>query len=272
MTQVPPTSDPRPELRSTSLGEIGVSDEGSADAPALICMHGIPGSTRDFRYLAPLLSSSFRVLRLDMPGFGSTPPSSISTIDDWAAVPGAVAEALEIDRYFLMGHSFGGGAAILAAARDSEATLGLVLLASMGGRLHQGFGLPPRAYRFLAVGLGIPLLRNFLSSWGIRAYEKRQLPKPRDRRELSLQMRIIGSVNFREQGRLAAGLPMPVCSFHALDDRLVESEIARELVATIHDGRVTVFEDGGHHLQKTRAREIANALEKAFEPKHISTR
>jgi pimeloyl-ACP methyl ester carboxylesterase len=51
-------------------GVTAFKDEGSG--PVLICIHGIPGSSRDFRWLTPVLVPHLRVLRIDLPGFGKT--------------------------------------------------------------------------------------------------------------------------------------------------------------------------------------------------------
>ena len=52
---------------------------------------------------------------------------------------------------------------------------------------------------------------------------------------------------------------------YANDDHLIEKEIFRELADELRkggegSGEILEFEDGGHNVQKTRAREIAKGL------------
>jgi len=69
------TSDPEPRRAELPHGVVTYTDEGPAEAPVLIAVHGIPGSGRDFRYLAPQLLPARRVVRVDLPGFGGSAPA-----------------------------------------------------------------------------------------------------------------------------------------------------------------------------------------------------
>jgi pimeloyl-ACP methyl ester carboxylesterase len=254
------TSDPQPELVPTNMGEVAVTREGPLTAPPLLCAHGIPGSSRDFRYLAPLLATDHHVVRLEMPGFGQSPPSRTQTLAGWAQVLSAVAEALGLDRYGLLGHSFGGGATILAAAGRPQRISSLVLISSMGGRIHRGYGLPPAAYRLFAAAFWAPGSRHLAHRFAHRQYRRLGLKAPADWRVLHHQVRVIGSVSFPALAQAAARVGAPARLFHARDDRLVQHQIARELATTLPHGRLVLFDSGGHHLQKSRAREIADEL------------
>ena len=262
---VPPTSDPRPQLVATTAGPIAVTDEGPADAPAVLCLHGIPGSARDFRYLAPRLVPHWRVLRLEMPGFGTSPASGITGLDGWAAVPAAVADALGLRRPTLLAHSFGGGAALLAAA-DSRRFDGLALLASMGPRRHRSYAHPPWAWAALTALVRLPAIGHLLASAAARGYRSRGLPPPSGRRELLLHLRLIASVDFAVLADAAASVQVPAVVAFCEDDRLVEPSIHRELAALLPRAEMVVFPDGGHHLQKHRAAEVAEAVHRVLGP------
>jgi pimeloyl-ACP methyl ester carboxylesterase len=261
--QLPPASDPELRLVSTAVGDIAITDEGLRSGPALLCIHGIPGSSRDFRYLAPLLSDVFRVIRLEMPGFGLSPPGA-STLDGWAAVPSAVTDALDLEQVIVLGHSFGGGAALLAAARSPNSTSGLALLASMGRRIHRGMGAPPAHYRLMVLALRLPLLRSLLLWQARRHYRRMRLPGPESLDELLLHLRLVSSVCFSALSAAARTVPCPVVTAFCADDRLVQVEIQRETAALLSDVDVLEFPDGGHHLQKSRVNDIAPALIRRF--------
>jgi pimeloyl-ACP methyl ester carboxylesterase len=262
MAATPPvTSDPEARLVPTSVGPIAVSEEGPADALPILCVHGIPGSRRDFRYLAPLLAKRFRVLRLEMPGFGESPPDGAARLDGWAQALLAVADALGYRRFALLSHSFGGGAALLAGARAGERLAGAVLIASMGARRHRAFVMPPAAYGALSGLIAFPLTRPLFAAGGRQFYRWIKLTPPDDWRELQRHTSLLASVSFAELGAAAASIVAPALVAHCSDDRLVETAIARELAALLPRGRLLEYPTGGHHLQKTRAAELAEAID-----------
>ena len=45
-------------------------DEGDITKPAIILLHGFNGSLFNFERMVPFLSSEFRLISIDLPGFG----------------------------------------------------------------------------------------------------------------------------------------------------------------------------------------------------------
>ena len=56
-------SDPPVSFFARGAGRLAYVDEGPRDAPAFLTFHGIPGSVRDFRYLAPPLTREVRFVQ-----------------------------------------------------------------------------------------------------------------------------------------------------------------------------------------------------------------
>src|SRR5512140_2568419 len=100
----PGPSDPPGRLVETAAGAVAISGEGPSDGLPILCVHGVPGSRRDFRYLAPLLAVRFRVLRVDMPGFGESPAGPDADLAAWAEVLLALPAALGLERFALLAH------------------------------------------------------------------------------------------------------------------------------------------------------------------------
>ena len=99
---------------------LNVEMAGPADAPAVILLHGFPESHRTWRGVAPLLEDRFRLIMPDQRGFaGSDRPFDVSEyatdklIDDIFAL----AEALHVKSFALVGHDWGGAIAWPAAMR-----------------------------------------------------------------------------------------------------------------------------------------------------------
>jgi proline iminopeptidase len=107
-----------------------------ADAPPLLCING--GMLYDHSMLWPALSplaQRRQIILYDQRGRGlSVAPAdpSSATIDDDAADIGALRRVLGIRRWDLLGHSWGGGIALLAAAMDEAGTRRLVTVDAVG--------------------------------------------------------------------------------------------------------------------------------------------
>lgn len=252
-------TDPEPRLITTREGDIGLTREGSVEALPVFCFHGLPGSTRDFRYLAPHLTCCAHVIRMNMPGFASSPVGQVRTVRDWARIPAAVADALGLERYALLAHSFGGGAAILAAANDPRRVAGLVLLASVGARRHRAYAWPRSVVRLLQLGVILPGVRRRIFEFSVAHYRRLSLPPPSDWEELRRHLRLMASLDFRAVGRAARRVACPALVAWASDDRLVEPAIGRELISLIPQATPLELERGGHLMQKTQAPVLAEA-------------
>ena len=99
---------------------MNVALAGRDDSPAVILLHGFPESHRTWRELAPLLSDELRLIMPDQRGFGdSDRPQEVEaySTDTLIADLFALAEALDIDRFALVGHDWGGAIAWGAAIR-----------------------------------------------------------------------------------------------------------------------------------------------------------
>ncbi len=262
MTSLPPT-DPAPRLLKTRVGPLSMTEEGPERAPAALCVHGLPGGQRDFRHLAPLLAADLRVIRLEMPGFGGSPAGS-DTLGGWADAVRAAADALDLPRVVLVSHSFGSGAHLLAAPGLGERLAGLALIAPMGLRRHRAFLLPRTVCRVQARLMALPGLRPLLFWAGRQVYRKIGLLPPDDWREVRRHLRILASVDFEALTRAARQVRAPVLLVHARDDRMVEEAIPQELVGVLPEGELLELDGGGHHLQKTRAAEVATAVRLRF--------
>ena len=98
----------------------------AGEGTALIHLHGAGGMelTRGHE----LLSRQYRVIALEMPGFGESAENTrTARMADLAATMAVAVKNLEIDRFNLLGTSFGGAVALLLAMLHPGRVLGLVL-------------------------------------------------------------------------------------------------------------------------------------------------
>jgi alpha-beta hydrolase superfamily lysophospholipase len=103
-----------------------VREWGAADAPVVVCLHGIARTSELFAPLATETLGDFRVLALDLRGHGASPwepPWRIDTnADDVLQTLGFVRP------HAFVGHSFGGRLVIELAARRPDLVERAVLL------------------------------------------------------------------------------------------------------------------------------------------------
>jgi pimeloyl-ACP methyl ester carboxylesterase len=101
---------------------MNVATAGPEDAPPVILIHGFPESHRTWREIAVRLDDRFRLIMPDLRGFGeSDRPQDVAAYatDTLIADIFALADALGIDRFALVGHDWGGAIAWAAALRGN---------------------------------------------------------------------------------------------------------------------------------------------------------
>ena len=99
---------------------LNVAVAGDPAKPAVILLHGFPESHRTWREIAPLLADDFHLIMPDQRGFaGSDRPQDVAayTADTLVDDVFALAEALHIDQFALVGHDWGGAISWPAALR-----------------------------------------------------------------------------------------------------------------------------------------------------------
>ena len=98
--------------------ELDVTLGGPDDAPAIIFLHGFPESARTWRHQLADLARDYRVVAPDQRGFaGSSKPTGVENYSSDKPIADlfALADALGIDRFTLVGHDWGGAIAWGAA-------------------------------------------------------------------------------------------------------------------------------------------------------------
>lgn len=149
---------------------LNVALAGSPGAPPVVLLHGFPESHRTWRALAPLLSDDFFLIMPDQRGYGASDrPQRVRDyrtrhlVDDVFAL----ATALSIERFSLVGHDWGGAVAWAAAMRGDPRLERLAILNAPHPALFQK-SLVENAEQRAASGY-VRLLRSRLAEKGIAA-------------------------------------------------------------------------------------------------------
>lgn len=94
---------------------VDLAFEAVGEGPPLLILHGLFGSSTNWRSIARRLSAEYRVLSVDLRNHGASPWAETM---DYAAMAGDVARLIErqgLQRPSLMGHSMGGKVAMALA-------------------------------------------------------------------------------------------------------------------------------------------------------------
>lgn len=109
--------------------ELAYMDLGDPGGSCLFFFHGAPMSRL---YLVPLdeqlARRRLRVIAPDRPGYGRSTPQAGRALTDWPVDVAALADALQVGRFVVAGHSSGGAYALVCAAQLGDRVLaGLIL-------------------------------------------------------------------------------------------------------------------------------------------------
>lgn len=116
-------------------GDVHYVDEGSG--PVVLMIHGFGGHFRNFQKLAEEMKGQYRVIRVDLPGFGlsdcppvdKSNPQFVKLYDDFSTF---LIDTLHLDSMYVIGNSMGGMIAWNMAVKHPQNVQKLVLLASAG--------------------------------------------------------------------------------------------------------------------------------------------
>ena len=110
---------------------LNVAVAGDPANPAVVLLHGFPESHRTWRKIAPLLADDFYLVMPDQRGFAaSDQPQDVEAyaadtlIDDLFAL----ADAMHVDRFALVGHDWGGAISWPAALRSDPRLTRLAII------------------------------------------------------------------------------------------------------------------------------------------------
>lgn len=112
-------------------------DEGPADAPTLLALHGSYSSLHTWEHWVDELSDEFRIVRLDMPGFGLTGPRTDGkhTLSYLINTVEAFCDELSLSDIHLAGSSLGGGVAWRLTVDRPDLVKRLLLINAGGATL-----------------------------------------------------------------------------------------------------------------------------------------
>ena len=250
----------------------------------VVFVHGQPGTGADFAEVAALLPRGTNVLAPDRPGYGTNPLTARGAADNARWLVGEL-DQVGVDQAVLVGHSYGGGIALLAAATFPQRVQALVLVASTGpnclARWDHVLAAPvigpaaaiaafplaqwaPRAVlALIARRLGRPLRVDEhvdLATWAYPGHEHGQVW-----RSFLVEQRDLVH-HEAELTAAAARVSTPTLILADPDDDVVPIDTARALHAAVTGSRLQLVDGGGHALPRTKPAVVARAITDIIAP------
>ena len=130
---------------------IGLAEFGAREGPVLFSFHAGMSSRLDAAWAdAAGRCHGVRVIGLDRPGIGRSDPRPDWCLSDWPGDVSAVADALGVDRFAVVGWSSGGVYALACAAAIPQRLRGVGVIACLAPVGVRELGRFDRGFTFLA--------------------------------------------------------------------------------------------------------------------------
>lgn len=145
-------------LRLRSGRHVLIGRAGTQGQPTMLLVHGLGNAAhRDWRKLIPTLAGSYRVVALDLPGFGASEAALQGySFDNLAATLAEVLDRESVQRAHVAGHSLGGAVSLYFAHAYPNRVERLVLIDAAGILLKSVY--VHHVSRITTPELGIPPL------------------------------------------------------------------------------------------------------------------
>ena len=218
--------------------------EGQGDP--VVLLHGWGASNQSLAPLGAALADSYRVLILDLPGFGwSAAPPVAWGIADYAGHVERLMQETGIQGAALLGHSFGGRIAIRLAAEQPGLVSRLVLVASAGIRPRRRAG-----YHVRVIAVKLARWVFSLPGWGARGqYMLSRLSwrfGSRDYRAAGQMRPTLVKVVNEDLTPLLPAIQAPTLILWGDQDQEVPRSAMEMMAAKIPQARLIVIEGTGH--------------------------
>ena len=130
----------RQRLRLSGGVELSFVTAGDASKPAVLLLHGFPGSAGYFREVAPELSQAAYLIAPDLPGFGESGVLPAPSFPAFGLAISELLDRLSVGPRYIYLHDFGAPAGFHIAMQAPEQVLGLIV---QNGNAHRtGLGSP----------------------------------------------------------------------------------------------------------------------------------
>jgi non-heme chloroperoxidase len=240
-------------------------EQGDATGVPVLMLHGVTDSWRSFEPVLPHLPEDIRAIAVTLRGHGDAPkPESGYLIEDLAGDVVGLMDELELERAIVVGHSMGSWVARQIAIEHPDRVDGLVLAGAFSGSLARD---PEAAAEmrdladvpdpvtdeiarvFQESTLASPIAPELLDTF---VNESLKLPA-HAWRDLFLGFAELDQAD-------SAALTMPALLIWGDRDAFIPRDVQDELLETLPDCRLSVYEGVGHAVHWERPKRFATEV------------
>lgn len=250
MTEAHATGSARPTFTESHVEADGfrIRYLSAGTGRPLVCLHGGGGLRLSGAH--ERLAATHRVVAFEIPGFGTSPANERSkTMADLAATMNRAITALGIDKYDLMGTSFGGRLALWMAVLRPETVEAVVLIAP--AVIHVGVS-PSTAKPEEMPGL--------LYAHPDRQPKGAPLPPEIDAKQRAMSRRMITGARDPALDERLGSFERPVLALFGTEDRVVPPTSAHLLREAMPNCHVVLIYDVAHAIDAERPEAVASVV------------
>jgi pimeloyl-ACP methyl ester carboxylesterase len=223
-------------------------------APAVVCLHGSGADSIVWSAQLSRLRRQYSIIAPDLPAHGRSEGEPLQSAADYARWLHAFVQTLELERFFIMGHSFGGAVAQEFARMHPEQVLALVLIGTgtrfkLSGTYRELFekGLDPDN----------PEVRDQIPEQFLEAYA---FLKNNSSPVLHADLMAAGRFDSREW---IASVTAPALVMRGAGDYVTPPDMPAELTSMLPNAGLVTIDDAGHVVM-LEARDAFNEQVNAF--------
>lgn len=222
----------------------------SGEGENVLLLHGWGGSVDSFAPVAAALSKDRRVIAVDFPGFGETPPPPEPwSVTEYTELIRDFIERLDIRGCHIIAHSFGGRVAILLAAQYPHLVSKMVLVDAAGVKPKRSlkYHVKVRAFKLGKRVMKCRFCMRLLGPAGKKLQKRVESAGSKDYRALSEHMRrtFVRVVNQDLTPQLKK-IQSPTLLIWGQNDTETPLYMAQIMEREIPDAGLVVFEGAGH--------------------------
>jgi pimeloyl-ACP methyl ester carboxylesterase len=233
-------------------------DEGTG--PVVLFLHGWKDTLHTFDSIVNVLKSNYRIIRLDLPGFGKSElPKNDWNLSNYVDLVNDFIKKLDFEVYVAIGHSFGGRVIIKGSFEKNINPEKIILIASAGLAKI-------RTWRNVVlmilskIGKIITLLPPFIF-WRTELRRRLYRAVGSDYFSAGSLQKIFLNIIKEDLSNLANQIKQPVLLIWGDQDDQTPLADGRRLAGLIPSSHLEVIKGAGHFVHQERSIEVAKLIE-----------
>ncbi len=274
----PVTWDER--IKKSVVNPIKLAYEEKGSGQVILLLHGFAESRFTWRYLASGLASEYRVISLDLKGFGESPKPKDGhySIYDQAMAVQAFIEEHQLKNITVVGHSFGGGVALaltLMAEKKSSWQIDRLILLGTAGYKQNLPSMLQDLNRPLIGRIGVYLMPAYyqaIKGYEFAFYDNKKIPaagvaesaknfsRPGARYVFLHTARQLIPDDINEISRQYTTIKQPALLIWGDKDRIIPRRYGYRLHKDLPNSRLEILPNVGHMTQEEAPEKVLSLI------------